>query len=91
MSATRPRPDSDLDLGISSTETATLNCLRVNLISNLNKPRLADFHGDYRHQLHQIDAELSRRARRTEMAVTVAQSLLLLVCVAGIRFIQVLA
>jgi len=66
FSTSRPRDSTNIDLGVLKASTGTLLVLRDNLVSALNDSRRDNCHADYRLQLEQIDAELSRRVERTE-------------------------
>jgi hypothetical protein len=64
--ARQPDKAPALNVGILKGHTGTLMVMRDNLAAALNDSSRADFHGDYRAQLAQIDAELSSRVERTE-------------------------
>lgn len=66
FSTARAPQSNTIDPGVLKASSGTLLVLRDNLVSAMNDSRRADFHGDYRLQLEQIDAELSSRVDRTE-------------------------
>lgn len=66
FSTARARESATIDPGVLKASSGTLMVLRDNLASALNDSRRAGFHGEYRTQLEQIDAELSSRVERTE-------------------------